>query len=106
MKHMHWVILLCCTFWNVSILAADKPIAMQARDMATEVCAGCHGTDGFSQVEDFPRLAGQKQTYLTKQLKDFRDGRRKDPLMSPMAAPLSDQLIESLAQHFSTRKSR
>lgn len=106
MKHIRWMVLVFSAISIPSASAADKPIAMQAKDMAAEVCAGCHGVDGFSQVDDFPRLAGQRQTYLAKQLKDFRDGRRKDPLMSPMAAPLSDNMIENLALHFSTRKSR
>ena len=106
MKHMHWLILLFGTFWSVSILAADKPIEMQAKEMAASQCAACHGVDGFSQADEFPRLAGQKNTYIIKQLKDFRDGKRKDPFMNPMTEPLSDQLIESLALHFSTRTAR
>jgi cytochrome c553 len=64
-------------------------------------CAGCHGSAGVSNNPLWPNLAGQKDQYLVKQLKAFRDGARKDPMMSPMAAPLSDQDIENLAAYFS-----
>jgi cytochrome c553 len=43
------------------------------------VCAGCHGPDGMSVNPMWPNLAGQQEMYLAKQLRDFRDGNRKDP---------------------------
>ncbi len=66
-------------------------------------CGGCHGADGNSLVPNFPKLAGQHAAYLSKQLKDFKSGARKDPTMAPMAAPLSDQDIEDLAAYFSSQ---
>ncbi|MCA1804068.1 MAG: hypothetical protein LC646_01580 [Xanthomonadaceae bacterium] len=45
---------------------------------------------------------GQHAPYLAKQMKAFRDGTRSDPMMSPMAKPLSDQDIENLAAYFSS----
>jgi len=65
-------------------------------------CAGCHGPEGISSNPMWPNLAGQKEGYLVKQLKAFRDGTRADPMMSPMAKPLSDADIENLAAYFST----
>jgi cytochrome c553 len=50
----------------------------------------------------WPNLAGQKEGYLVKQLKAFRDGVRTDPMMSPMAKPLTDDDIENLAAYFSS----
>ena len=64
-------------------------------------CAACHGAEGISPNELWPNLAGQKQAYLIKQLKAFKDGSRKDPMMSPMAAPLSDEDIDNLSAYFS-----
>ena len=65
-------------------------------------CAGCHGADGISQNDLWPNLAGQKEGYLVAQLKAFRAGERQNPMMSPMAAPLSDDDIANLAAYFSS----
>ncbi len=65
-------------------------------------CAGCHGANGVSNNPLWPNLAGQKEGYLVKQMKAFRDGTRNDPMMSPMAKPLSDADIENLAAYFSS----
>lgn len=64
------------------------------------VCAACHGAEGISAMDIYPNLAGQKEAYLVKQLKAFRDGERADPVMAPMAKPLSDQDIEDLSAYF------
>lgn len=68
------------------------------------VCAACHGADGNSVNPAWPKLAGQGAPYLVKQLEDFKAGRRKNPLMSPMAAHLSHQDMENLAAYFSEQK--
>ena len=65
-------------------------------------CAACHGAEGISPTDIWPNLAGQKVGYLIKQLKAFRDGGRKDPVMSPMAAGLSDDDIANLAAYYSS----
>ena len=64
-------------------------------------CAGCHGAQGVSNNPMWPNLAGQQQGYLVKQLQAFRDGTRSDPMMNPMAKPLSDTDIRNLAAYFS-----
>jgi cytochrome c553 len=71
-----------------------------------EVCAACHGADGNSSVPQFPMLAGQTARYLYLQLRDFKEGRRSDPQMSPMAAPLSRQDMFDLAAYFAAQKAR
>ncbi len=65
-------------------------------------CAACHGAVGISPNTSWPNLAGQQKAYLIKQMKDFRDGKRSDPWMSPMAKPLSDDDIEDLAVFFNS----
>jgi cytochrome c553 len=69
-------------------------------------CAACHGADGNSANPMWPKLAGQHVPYLEKQMKDFRDGRRKDPVMAPMAAALSDADIANLAAYFASQKQK
>ena len=67
-------------------------------------CAACHGAEGVSAVPMYPNLAGQKEAYLAKQLKDFKSGARKDPVMSAMAMPLSDEDIANLSAYFASLK--
>lgn len=67
-------------------------------------CVACHGAKGISSSPIWPNLAGQKTKYLIKQLKDFKSGKRKDPVMSPLAKPLSDQDIENLATYYNSLK--
>ncbi|MCG6937808.1 MAG: cytochrome c [Gammaproteobacteria bacterium] len=67
-------------------------------------CNACHGANGISAAPIYPNLAGQKEAYLVKQLKAFKDGTRKDPVMNPMAMPLTDDDIANLAAHFSGLK--
>ena len=67
---------------------------------AKEVCAACHGEDGNSQVPDYPKLSGQHRDYLEKALRDYKSGARKNPIMAPMAAPLTKQDIENLAEYY------
>ncbi|SDD98492.1 Cytochrome c553 [Cupriavidus sp. YR651] len=64
------------------------------------LCASCHGIDGVSSVGLYPNLAAQKPEYLAKQLRDFKAGRRDDPVMRSMAEPLDDAAIEALSRHF------
>ena len=65
-------------------------------------CAGCHGAQGVSNNPLWPNLAGQQEGYLVKQLQAFREGTRSDPMMSPMAKPLSDIDIQNLAAYYSS----
>ena len=67
-------------------------------------CQGCHGADGISAVPTYPNLAGQKEAYLVKQMKDFKAGTRKDPTMNAMAAPLSDEDIAHIAAYYASLK--
>ena len=63
-------------------------------------CIACHGANGISQIPMYPNLAGQKEQYLVLQLKAFRDGTRKNMVMAPMAANLSDDDIADLAAYY------
>jgi len=67
-------------------------------------CVGCHGVAGISMIPTYPNLAGQKAAYTAKQLKAFRDKTRNDPVMSGMAAALTDVDIDNLAAYYESLK--
>ncbi|WP_435628119.1 c-type cytochrome [Candidatus Ferrigenium straubiae] len=64
-------------------------------------CAACHGNSGASVNPEWPNLAGQNGDYLVNSLKAFKEGARKNDLMSPMAAGLSDADMRNVAAYFS-----
>ncbi len=81
-----------------SVLAGDA----EAGKAKAATCAGCHGAAGISSNPLWPNLAGQQEGYLIKQMKGFRDGTRNDPMMSPMAKPLTDADIDNIAAYYSS----
>ena len=76
---------------------AGDAAAGKARSAA---CGACHGMNGISANDMWPNLAGQKEAYLAAQIKAFRDGTRQNPMMSPMAAGLSDADADNLAAYY------
>jgi len=86
------------------VAQADTP-APSVTDKAV-VCIACHGEDGNSTIPTNPILAGQNSRYLYLQLKDFKEGRRKDPLMTPMAIGLSREDMRALADYFAGKKAK
>ena len=69
-------------------------------ELAT-TCTACHGQNGISLSPTWPTLAGQHEDYIIHALKQYRDGTRKDPVMMPLAAALTDREIELLAEYYS-----
>ncbi len=96
MKTLTHILLLLASLLVSSAQAADS----QAGKTKATTCAGCHGPAGISTNPLWPDLAGQKDQYLIKQMKDFRDGNRSDPVMAPMALGLSDEDIADLAAYY------
>jgi cytochrome c553 len=68
------------------------------------MCAACHGAAGISAIPMYPNLAGQKEAYLAKQLKDFISGKRKDPVMAGMAAALTPTDVDNLSAYYASIK--
>lgn len=93
------LLFLACTA-NIALAAGDASLGKKK----SATCALCHGANGISTKDVYPNLAGQKEGYLTKALTDFRDGARKDPLMSNIAKSLSDEDIQNLAAYYSSLK--
>lgn len=79
--------------------AADVAMGKQK----SEACAACHGANGISVSEKYPNLAGQKETYLGKQLHAFKAKTRENTLMNAIAEQLSDEDIGDLAAFFSSQ---
>lgn len=79
---------------------------IEAGRTKAQVCAACHGADGNSTAGNFPNLAGQTWRYIYVQLKDFKEGRRTDAVMSPMAAPLSRQDMIDIANFYAAQSAR
>ena len=100
----------CLGLLIVSILAnaqsntTPDPAKMAATRVKAQVCFGCHGPDGNSQSPDYPILAGQSWRYIYIELKDFKEGRRSDPQMSPMVADLSRDDMIDLGNFFAAQK--
>lgn len=87
----------------------SSTIVMAAGDAAAgkkkaAVCAACHGSDGNSLSDGFPKLAGQHESYIVKQLMDFKQGNRKNAIMAPMVANLSEQDMADLGAYFASQK--
>ena len=69
----------------------------------TAVCAACHGADGNSMVPNFPKLAGQGERYLVKQMQDIKSGVRAVPEMTGMLNAMSDQDMADIAAYFAAQ---
>lgn len=67
----------------------------------SQVCQGCHGADGNSYGPEWPNLASQHTSYLTKQIRNFKDGVRKNETMNSMVAGLNEEDIKDIAAYFS-----
>jgi cytochrome c553 len=81
--------------------AAGNPAAGQEK---AAVCMACHGPDGNSLADMWPKLAGQLPDYILKQLRDFKAGRRSDEQMSPQVANLTEADMLDIAAFFATQK--
>jgi cytochrome c553 len=72
---------------------------------ATQTCVACHGADGAKTVaEDYPVLAGQQPDYLVQALKDYKSGKRKNPVMAGIIGGVDEKDFESIAQFFSQQR--
>lgn len=90
-------------FAEESAPAEAAPAVNGPEKIVQNVCAACHGADGNSTITANPKLAGQHPEYLDKQLANFKDGSRANPVMSGIAAALSEEEMASLAKYFSAQ---
>ncbi len=89
--------------------ATAKPDLKKGGEIASQVCAGCHGADGNSPTPANPKLAGQHADYLYKQLTNFKakpgakEPERNNAIMAAFAAQLSDQDMRNVAAHYAAQ---
>jgi len=89
--------------------AADAPPAAKAdlergKQIATTVCAACHGPDGVSTAPANPNLAGQGAEYIAAQLAAFKSKTRQSPIMEGMAAALSPEDMANVGAYYQSQK--
>ena len=84
----------CGSFAHAADIAAGKEKA--------ELCVGCHGDNGISQIENTPSLAGQPDLFIQWQLVFFRAGARKNELMQPVVEQLNNEDIRNLGAYFAS----
>jgi len=93
--------------WCLLLVASVPAYAADAEEgkKKSQPCAACHGPEGNTPTgPDFPRLAGQHYDYLVKALEGYKSGARKNPIMNPLAANLTQRDIADLAAFFSSQK--
>ncbi|HEY3067148.1 MAG TPA: c-type cytochrome [Methylomirabilota bacterium] len=91
----------------VALSAGRLPAAdPDAGKQKAETCAACHGPGGVASMTGTPSLAGMPAFYTHWQLIMFRDGRRRDPQMSPLAERLTDTDMADLAAYYAAQPPR
>ena len=81
---------------------ADSLVDWQKAQQLYQSCGVCHGSDGNTSTQNFPKLAGQNPRYLRKQLADYQSNQRPDPIMSPIARTLSPSDINNLLAYIAS----
>ncbi len=67
-------------------------------------CAACHGETGDNSDPNFPRLAGQYESYLVKALQDYKSGARSNPMMNGLASGLSEEDILDISAYYASQE--
>lgn len=83
--------------WDIALA---NPMLIEGERLTQAQCATCHGPQGQSGTDKFPRLAGQKAPYLLKQMKDFASGQRKSPVMKTQTNRLTDSQMRAVALYY------
>jgi len=82
---------------------SQNDVPAPQRPKATETCLACHGTNGVGITADYPTIAGQHKDYIARALHDYQKGGRKNAIMAGMAATLTKDDIEELAEYYSSK---
>jgi len=98
MRKFHYCVLVAaCSMAFGAWAQADEA---RAKKIVGGVCFLCHGTQGESSSEVFPRLAGQHWEYTAKQLENFKNGKRKSTAMADMVSKLQPDEMVALGKYF------
>lgn len=85
---------------------AAKPDLAAGEAKATAVCSACHAADGSRGAPTYPILQGQHPEYLVKQLTEFKEGKRKNPVMGGMASVLTPEDMKNVAAFYGAKKAK
>ena len=99
----HWLSGPVLLLGLLGMLAKASAQDLEAGKAKAQVCAACHGADGNAPAPIFPNLAGQTWRYLYIQLKDFKEGKRVNALMTPMVESLSRQDMINIANFYAAQ---
>ena len=91
---------------NEPAAAVAKPDLAKGGAVSSQVCAACHTADGSRGSPANPILQGQHAEYLVKQLTEFKSGKRKNAVMSGMAAPLSEEDVRNVAAFYASKTAK
>ncbi len=76
--------------------------AAKGKEVAAK-CASCHGEDGNAPAPNFPRLAGQYESYLVKAIQDYQSGKRNNPIMQSMVQGLSEEDVKNVSAYYASQ---
>jgi len=99
-------ILLSCLLWVASMGVAQTAGAQgnaAAGEAKVALCAICHSAGGNSEIPENPKLAGQNENYIFKQLEDYKSGARKNITMTAMVATLTHQDMQDVAAYYASQ---
>jgi len=95
----------CCVALGFAISAlADGGDPVAGKKKAEEVCVACHGVDGNSVSDQFPKIGGQHEDYMIATMRKYKSGKRANPIMQGMVAALSEQDIKNVAAWYAQQK--
>ncbi len=89
--------------WAATAPGTPQADPAKAQRIVNEICAACHGADGNSVSPIYPVLAGQHPEYITKQLRDFKSGARRNAIMAPNVVGLTDEDMVNLGAYFAAQ---
>lgn len=93
------------TLISLAVMASTPALAdgnIQAGKEKSQTCTACHGKEGNAPDPQYPRLAGQWESYLLHSLKAYKSGQRSDPIMQGFVSTLSEQDMQDLAAYYAS----
>ena len=96
---------------DIAVFFAGKPLQASPAAAAAEhppaaaaLCVACHGVDGVGVVAIYPTLAGQPADYLEREMGEYKNGGRRNPVMAGMAGQVKDADIDTIAAYYASLK--
>jgi len=86
------------------LLPIDLLASGRSAEALSAPCNGCHGSDGISEGDAIPSIAGMNAEYMTKAMVQFKEGRRSATIMNRIAKGYKDYELRKIARYFSSKK--